>query len=291
MSEFLFQGITITKVFILLAHVFIVFAMLAMVIFLWRKTWEEKHRLEKLIRFFAVVTGFLVYFGLRASGISIPALLLSSISTVDKMSFGLWAALLPAVTGALVGWFCLTALERNSHIAPRGVIVVFAFFLTLFTDVYAATFDLARISHEFDKALIPNLTFIVGLMLYVILRFTPRALRAPAPQAKPVAQSAVEETDEEELVEEEEEDVAPEKAAAPAAAPSVAPAAQPQKKVEPAVVARPPALAAQPQKNTEPPVVASQPPSALQSIEADAVLQSLPKKGVIRIVKHDAPQK
>src|SRR5205823_658977 len=83
------EGQTVTLIFNLLTHGFIVFGTVAMFVFIWHNVSQERHTLEKMIRVSAAVTGFLIYFGARATGASIPEMMLSSIATMNKWLFGL----------------------------------------------------------------------------------------------------------------------------------------------------------------------------------------------------------
>jgi hypothetical protein len=176
------EGQTVTVIFILLTHLFILASIITMFVFIWHTIIREKNKLEQIIRISAFVTGFLVYFGARATGFSIPEMMLVSITSINKWVLGLKAILFPAAAGTTVGWFCVKSLNRGLDVATRIVILLATFIMTVFTDVYARTYDIPRVEGEFAKALLPNLSFTVGLTLYVIFRFTPRPASEAAQQ-------------------------------------------------------------------------------------------------------------
>lgn len=174
-------GNLVTFVFNLLTHVIIVFGMFAMFKFIWYMIKEEPVKLEKVIRTISAVTGFLIYFGALATGVSIPDFMMSSVSSNSKWAFGLLGIMLPLLVGGGIGWYIVLALKRGEEIAGRVIILIATFILTMFTDVYASTFQVDRPDGTFSQALIPNLTFTVGITLYVIFKYTPDKKR---PQEK-----------------------------------------------------------------------------------------------------------
>jgi hypothetical protein len=127
--------------------------------------------LERILRVVAMMTGFLIYFGARALGISIPDLMMASIRNAGPIVFGAINVIVPAATGVLVAWYCVRNIRSDEDIAARVVILLATFVLVIFTDVYAATYRTNIETGSINAALMPNLTFTVGLALYVISNF------------------------------------------------------------------------------------------------------------------------
>ncbi len=167
----------ITTIFNVLTHVIIVLGMIGMFLFIYYMIREEHLKLEKVIRLLAAVTGFLIYFGARATGMSIPSLMMESIKTASGVGFLLAAIVIPGGVGAVVAWYLLRALKKSDDVASRLVIMIAAFILVVFTDVYGATFAESPGLQKLATTLVPNLTFTVGLSLYVILKYLPKRVR------------------------------------------------------------------------------------------------------------------
>jgi hypothetical protein len=85
--------------------------------------------------------------------------------------FGAINVIVPAATGVLVAWYCVRNIRSDEDIAARVVILLATFVLVIFTDVYAATYRTNIETGSINAALMPNLTFTVGLALYVISNF------------------------------------------------------------------------------------------------------------------------
>lgn len=168
----------ITLIFNILTHIVIVLGMAGMFWFIYYMIRDEPLKLEQVIRLLAAVTGFLIYFGARATGMSIPDLMLSSIKTTGGVGFFFSSIFVPAGAGTLVAWYCLRALKKSDDIASRFVTLIATFVLVMFTDVYANTFTGGTGPRSVSTMLLPNLTFTIGLSLYVIMKYLPKRTAA-----------------------------------------------------------------------------------------------------------------
>ena len=153
--------------FNIVTHLIIIVGIFAMFGFIIKMIAKGGSTLEKLIRVFALIVGFLIYFISRAVGISIPDLIVRSLVGITPLSFGIVGMLFPLIIGILLAWYCLDAMGRRSNLPGRVVVLISTFILTLFTDVYVAVFRLPT-ANELHTNLLPNLTFVIGLMLFVI---------------------------------------------------------------------------------------------------------------------------
>lgn len=160
-------------IFNLITNVLIVLAMLAMISFIGLLIFSGSS-LQILIRILATVTGFLIYFGAKAVGLSIPSLMLSAISTTTPASIGVLGILLPGLAGMIVAWYCLKSIKKSEEVGLRLVILISTFIVVLFGDAYMASLGTAVTSQQgINVALLPNLTFTVGIALYIIFRYLP----------------------------------------------------------------------------------------------------------------------
>jgi hypothetical protein len=148
-------------------HIIILFGILGMLGFIIKMIVSGENPLEKIIRIFALVVGFLLYFITRAVGISVPQVIVNSLAGITPLSFGIVGMLVPLVVGVLVAWYCLDAMGRQSNLPGRVVILISTFILTLFTDIYVAVIKVPS-RNQIDTNLLPNLTFVIGLLLFVV---------------------------------------------------------------------------------------------------------------------------
>lgn len=132
---------------------------------------SERNWLEKVIKTAAMITGFLIYFGSKSIGISIPAMIAASVQNTNPIVFGFFGLILPSAAGVLVSWYCMKNMRRSEIIASRVVILISAFIAVMFGDVYASTYQIGTVADSMNVALLPNLTFVVGLTLYVIFKY------------------------------------------------------------------------------------------------------------------------
>lgn len=163
-----------TLFFNILTHLLIIVGILAMFVFVGIMVKAETVWLERIIKASTLVTGLLIYFGAKTVGISIPAIIMSSVQNTNPIIFGLFALILPSLAGIFVSWYCIKNMNRSEIIASRVVILISAFIAVMFGDIYASTYQLQNTSDTMNTALLPNLTFVVGLMLYVIFKYETR---------------------------------------------------------------------------------------------------------------------
>jgi hypothetical protein len=160
--------------FNVLTNALVVASALAMVVFV-AKLIFSAGRMEATIRSMAAVTGFLIYVGAEAVGLSIPSLMLEAITVTNPFSIGVIGIILPGFAGAIVAAFLTYAAKREEgeDIYWRLVVLVSTFIVTLFGDVYVQTLGNAQNNavtpRGLDLALLPNLTFTIGLSLYLIV--------------------------------------------------------------------------------------------------------------------------
>lgn len=160
-----------TTFFNILTHLLIIIGIAGMFVFITMMITSERYWLEKIIKTVAMITGLLIYFGSKSIGISIPVMILVSVQNTNPIIFGLFALVLPSAAGVFVSWYCMKNMRRSEIIASRIVILISAFIAVMFGDVYASTYQIGNSAEAMNTALLPNLTFVVGLTLYVIFKY------------------------------------------------------------------------------------------------------------------------
>ena len=134
----------------------------------------ENHKFEGLVLIATIVFATFVYFASLAFKLSIPNLLFDSLEQSDTFSFKVvLGSIFTTAIGGLLAWYITGRLEKNTTFGLRIVILFLTLMLVLFGDVYVTSF---RISNEggFNTALLPNVTFVIGILGYVIFNYNPK---------------------------------------------------------------------------------------------------------------------
>ena len=151
----------------IVTHIIIIFGIVGMFVYTIKMIARGENTLEKIIRIFAMVVGFLVYFIIRAVGVHTPQFILNPLAGSAPVVFGIVGMLIPLLLGVFVAWYCLDAMGRRSNLPGRLVVLISTFILTLFTDIYVAVIKVPS-STQIDTNLLPNLTFVIGLLIFVV---------------------------------------------------------------------------------------------------------------------------
>lgn len=156
-----------------ITHIIIVTGILGLFFFIGLSVHKEEKMFEKVILIISAMIGFLIYFSCRALGITIPNLMMSAIATTNPIKMGIIAIILPGALGIAVSWYFIWCVNKSIDIAFRILILISTFILTLFGDVYAATYSISKFG-SINTSLLPNLTFTIGMGLYFILNYKHR---------------------------------------------------------------------------------------------------------------------
>ncbi len=165
---------TVMSVLLFVLVLLLVLAALgAIVVFLWYVILNDPNAIERLLRVAAFGAGLLAYVGAKALGISIPELMASALAVAAPLSFGFLGVVFPALTGTFVAWFCLRLMRKDDNVAARGLVLFSTFFFTMFADTYANM--ASRATSTSVDLLLPNITFVLGVVLYTIFKYKPGA--------------------------------------------------------------------------------------------------------------------
>ncbi len=156
-----------------ITHIMIILGIVGLIFYIAYAVHKEQVIFEKVILVISAMTGFLIYFGARALGLPIPSMMMSSVSIASPIRMTLFSILIPWSVGVAVAWYFSWCLNKHIDIAFRVVILISAFIVTLFGDVYAASYAVTA-GGGIDTSLLPNLTFTVGMGLYIILNYKTR---------------------------------------------------------------------------------------------------------------------
>jgi GYF domain 2 len=156
----------------ILTHCLIVAGLLTQLYFMIQMILIARVHVERILRASAFSTGLLIFFGAKSLGVSIAELTASAASLSHPLTFGFFGILTPSAIGVMLSWYFVNSLNRSSNIVIRAMILVGTFSIIQFADVYLrAVSDSTQLKP--DKSLVPNLAFIISIMLYAILRYDP----------------------------------------------------------------------------------------------------------------------
>lgn len=127
---------------------------------------------EATIRFVAIGTGLAAFFALKASGLTVFALLKKPIADDEIMVFVLAAVLVPLIMGFLVSAYYIKALRARTDLVVRVFTFLGALFLAEMIDIYVNSWTASGFS--LSKYLVPNLSLIAGVGFYTFVRFDSR---------------------------------------------------------------------------------------------------------------------
>jgi len=166
-------------VFNVLVYVVLVACALGMIAVAARIVLIDDSRIEIVMRSLAAIGGLLTWAGSKALGLSIPELMLQSLSLSLPISIGLIGVIFPAGAGFLIAWYVvrqLHALEATRDvIAARVLAMIVAFAFFVYTDTLLATFSAP--GERTLVNLLPNLTFTTAILFYSVFKYRPGAKR------------------------------------------------------------------------------------------------------------------
>jgi hypothetical protein len=177
------SDITMLAIFHAVLHVVLVAAIIGKCLLIWGVIFEfSPSRAERIMRSIAATCGLLLYLGAKALGVSIPMFLLGALTQSGAYVTGFLGALMPAMLGFLVAWYVTRAFNsrdaRKNLIGMRVLAMVMSMAFFLYVDCYAAAVDTAHT--DGFKMLLPNLTFVLAIMLYATFRYHPLPAERPA---------------------------------------------------------------------------------------------------------------
>jgi len=155
-----------------LTHILIILSMISILYHVIKVILSSTDVIERTVRFSALATGILIYYGSKTIGISIPSMMVQSFMITKPFTIGLFGIILPSLIGCFVAWYCVKSIKKLDNSASRLMILIISFITVIFCDVYVTAYDISTQGDSvFDITLLPNLTFTIALSLYIILRY------------------------------------------------------------------------------------------------------------------------
>jgi hypothetical protein len=121
---------------------------------------------ERMLRIGMALCGALVVLGANAGGITIAEYTANTLDKGGVIAFTLFTVL-PATMGGVLGWYISNAFPRSSDIAIRVMAFVGTMAATGYLEVYGAAIKSSGFS--LGPAVIPNVAFVIGVIVYVAL--------------------------------------------------------------------------------------------------------------------------
>ena len=162
-------------IFTLLVHVTLLLAGVGMVVLIISIISSTHTSAERFMRALSAASGFIIYVGAKAVGISLPDLMFRGLSISFPVAVGILGICIPAAAGYFTAWYVIWHLNskdtQKNAVAMRLLTIVVTFIFFLYSDSYLATYG--EQADQKIVLLLPNLTFVLTILLYAIFRFHP----------------------------------------------------------------------------------------------------------------------
>lgn len=161
-----------SKFFVVISHMITVAGIFALVYGIYRAIVETTVIQERIVRGLALVTGSFAYIAARALGVSIPALMVEAVAQGQILGVVFLGLIIPSLAGFFMARYVIWCMKNDDVIAMRVMFLISSLVLIMFADVYSFA---AAESNKLEslKPLLPNVTFLLTIMLYIVLVYRP----------------------------------------------------------------------------------------------------------------------
>ena len=165
-------------------HFLIIVAELMLVWHSLRTIIDAPSGLEAKIRAVALMTGFLLVVGAKRASLDLPTLVIQALDARTRERLILVGCILPAGSGVAAAWALVqqARVRSSNDRLVRFTLLLSAFLTASFADVYAESVSQIDLQH-FNLRLIPNISFVAGLGLYLIFRIDGGELLSISPSS------------------------------------------------------------------------------------------------------------
>ena len=146
-------------------HLFLVGSLIAFAYGIVMLVRERKDQVAP--RAMAMFIGALIVVGTQASGRSYSDFIIDSLGTTRAPSFGIFGAVVPAFAGLLLGYYFTRGARQSSERAIRVMVMIGTLAITQFALMYAVAVE--NSGSQLDAGVTPNVSFVVGLGLWLVL--------------------------------------------------------------------------------------------------------------------------
>lgn len=162
-------------VFDLLLHAFLLGSFVLFLVLLFALVFRTDDPTELFIRALAVFAGALIILGARATEYSYPEYMIDVISGVRPVAPAVETILtiLPGAVGVAVGWYITRLIAKDDPRSVRFIGLIGMLAIASFAHAYLLAFDAKGV--EIGKLALPNVLFVTGLVLWIVIKFPTRA--------------------------------------------------------------------------------------------------------------------
>ena len=128
---------------------------------------------EKRMKALALFVGALVVVASQATGTSYADFMLGALGGTKPLTFGVFGVIAPAAAGIALAWYFVRKLDRSEVFATRLLMLIGMLAVTQFAVMYGVADGEEGFS--LGQASIPNVAFVVGLLLYMLFNYDPSA--------------------------------------------------------------------------------------------------------------------
>jgi hypothetical protein len=156
-----------------LLHVLLLGSLGVYVLVLIRVVLRSEDTVERFIRATALFCGAMIVVGSQAAGGGYASFIVESLSSA-RPGAAFFAAVIPGLFGVGIGWYIVYAVKhRGEDIAIRILALVGMLAAASFASIYAVA--MKEEAGDIGRAAIPNIAFVTGITLYVILNYGKRS--------------------------------------------------------------------------------------------------------------------
>jgi hypothetical protein len=151
--------IIITSICLMVYHTFL---------YVSKKLKEADDITEGFLLVGTIILSSFTYIASKMLGLSIPSLLFEGLEQADALSFKiLFGSIISSSVGFLLSWYITNKLSEDKDIAIRILLFIITLMILLFGDVYIGSWGLGS-QDGFNKALLPNVLFVIGVLSYAV---------------------------------------------------------------------------------------------------------------------------
>ena len=166
-----------TLAFNIVLHILLIGSMGGFIVAIVADAVADPDRRERVLRLAALGAGALVAVGAQASGASYAAFIVDSLANGQGPTAmaALAASAIPAAGGIGLGWFLVWTYRRSTRIGARVLGFIGMLASLAFVAIYAQATQTKGV--VLGAAALPNVSFVVGVILTIIFTFDPQLKR------------------------------------------------------------------------------------------------------------------
>ncbi|MFI5895595.1 hypothetical protein ACIA5D_36425 [Actinoplanes sp. NPDC051513] len=157
----------------IILHVLLIGSMGSFIVAIVADAIADPDRRERVLRIAGLAVGALVAVGAQVFGVSYAAFIVNSMvnGAGPSAAAAFAASAVPAIGGIGLGWFLVRTYRRSTRIGARMLGFIGMLASTAFVAIYAQATQTKGVI--LGAAALPNVSFVVGVILTIIFTFDP----------------------------------------------------------------------------------------------------------------------